>query len=142
MGDPDTDDVLNEITALVDDGENEQALVLFFRNVVGSSSTELDALLSALNWPASVDTVHTAIREERARKGYEFDDARFAGMTTLNLLLSGDESASFLRDATDVLNNALPNSEIAILTGHGHAAMNTAPELFVDEVLAFVLESN
>ncbi|WP_332100832.1 alpha/beta fold hydrolase [Halalkalicoccus salilacus] len=140
--DPDTEDVLDEMTALVDDGENEQALVLFFREVVGSSSTELDAYRSSPDWPARVDAVHTVIREERARKGYEFDAARFAGLTTPTLLLSGDESAPFLKDATDVLKDALPNSHIAIFAGHGHAAMNTAPELFIDEVLAFIPESS
>ena len=140
--DPDTEGVLDEMTALVDDGENEQALVQFFREVVGSSPTELDALRSAPNWAARVDAVHTAIREERARKEYAFDAARFAGLTTPTLLLSGGESAPFLTDATDVLDDALPNSRIAILAGHGHAAMNTAPELFIEEVLAFTHESS
>lgn len=138
----DTEDVLDEMTALMDDGENEQALVRFFRGVVGSSSTELDAYRSSPDWPARVDAVHTVVREERAEKGYEFDAARFVGLTIPTLLLSGDESAPFLKDATDVLNDALPNSRIAIFAGHGHAAMNTAPELFIDEVLAFIQESN
>ncbi|MFC7154712.1 alpha/beta fold hydrolase [Halomarina halobia] len=140
--DPDTEDVLDEMTALVDDGENEQALVLFFSGVVGMPSAELDALRSAPNWPARVDAAHTAIREERARKGYEFDAARFAGLTAPTLLLSGSESAPFLTDATDVLDDALPNSRIAVLDGQAHAAMNTAPERFIDEVLAFVRESS
>lgn len=136
--DPDTEDVLDEMTALVDAGENEQALLQFFREVVGVPPTELDALRSAPDWSARVAAVHTAIREERARKGYEFDAARFAGVTTPTLLLSGDESAPFLRDATNVLDDALPNSQIAIFAGHGHAAMNTGPELFIDEVLTFI----
>ena len=63
-------------------------------------------------------------------------------MTAPTLLLSGDESAPFVRDATEVLNNALPNSRIAIFAKHGHAAMNTAPELFIDEVHAFIRESS
>lgn len=87
-----------------------------------------------------MDAAHTAIREERARKGYEFDAARFAGLTIHTLLLSGSESAPFLTDATDVLNDALPNSRIAVLDGQAHAAMNTAPELFIEEVLAFIHE--
>jgi pimeloyl-ACP methyl ester carboxylesterase len=138
----DTEGVLNEMTALMDDGENEQALVLFFSNIVGSSPTELDAYRSAPDWLARVNAVHTVVREERAEKGYEFDAARFAGLTIPILLLSGDESASFLRDATNVLNEALPNSRITVFAGHGHAAMNTAPNLFIDEVLAFIQESS
>lgn len=38
----------------------------------------------------------------------------------------------------EVLDDALPNSRIAVLEGQGHFAMNTAPELFIEEVLAFV----
>lgn len=138
---PDTEDVLAEMTALVDDGEDEQALVRFFHGIVGSSPTELDAYRSAPDWPARVDAVHTVIREERASKGYEFDAVRFDGLTTPTLLLSGSESHPFLKDSTDVLDDALPNSRIAVFDGQGHAAMNTAPDLFVDEVLAFIRES-
>jgi pimeloyl-ACP methyl ester carboxylesterase len=136
--DPDTEDILDEMAALVDNGEKEQALVRFFRDIVGSSPTELDAYRSSPDWLARVDAVHTVIREERARKAYAFEAARFDGLTTPTLLLSGDESAPFLTDATDVLKDALPNSQIVIFAGHGHAAMNTAPELFIDEVLAFI----
>lgn len=67
--------------------------------------------------------------------------ALFAGLTTSTLLLSGDESAPFLRDTTDVLDDALPNSRFTVFAGHGHAAMNSAPDRFVDAVLAFVRES-
>lgn len=140
--DPDSADDLDAMTALVADGENERALVRFFRGIVGSSDAELDAYRSSADWSARVDAVHTVIREERARKGYEFDAARFAGLTTPTLLLTGDESAPFLADATHVLDEALPNSRVVTFAGHGHAAMNTAPELFVDEVLAFLHESS
>lgn len=140
--DPDTEDVLDEMTALVDAGENEQALVRFFREIARVPPAELDALRSAPNWPARVDAAHTAIREERARKGYVFDASRFAGLTTQTLLLSGSESAPFFTAATDVVNDALPNSRIAVLDGQAHAAMNTAPELFIDEVQGFIHESS
>lgn len=140
--DPDTENVLDEMTALVDNGENEQALVQFFREIAQVPEAELDALRSAPNWPARVDAAHTAIREERARKGYDFDAARFGRLTTPTLLLAGSESASFLTDATDVLNDTLPNSRIAVLDGQAHAAMNTAPELVIDEVLAFIYEAS
>lgn len=135
--DPDSENVLAEMEALVDDGENEQALVLFFREIVGAPSAELDALRSAPNWPARVDAVHSVVREERARKAYEFDAGRFAELTTPTLLVTGSESSPFLREATDALDDALPNSRVVVLDGQGHAAMNTAPELFLEEVLAF-----
>ena len=138
--DPDSEAVLAEMEALIETGEREQALLLFFRDVVDAPPTELDALRSAPNWPARVEAVHTVIREERARKAYEFDAAKFAALTTPTLLLVGSETAPFLRQATEALDHALPNSRIVIMEGQAHAAMNTAPELFVDEVLAFLRE--
>lgn len=87
-----------------------------------------------------MEAAQTAIREERARKGYEFDTARFSRLTIPALLLTGSESAPFLKDATDVLDDALPNSRIVVLDGQAHAAMNTAPERFVDTVLEFIQE--
>lgn len=136
--DPDTEDVVDEMAALVDDGAGERALVQFFREVATVPEAELEALRSAPNWPARVAAAHTAIREERARKGYEFDAARFAGLTTPTLLLAGSESAPFFADATAVLDDALPDSRIVVLDGQAHAAMNTAPERFVETVLDFI----
>ena len=139
--DPDSENVLDQMTALVDDGENEEALLRFFREVAHVPEPELEALRSAPNWPARVEAARTAIREERARKAYEFDAARFEGLTTPTLLLSGSESAPYYRDATEALDEALPNSRIVVLDGQAHAAMNTAPELLVDAVLEFIRES-
>ena len=140
--DPDTEDELAEMDDLIDDGENEQALVVFLREIAGMPATELDALRSAPNWPDRVDAVHTAIREERARKAYEFDAVRFADMTTPTLLLAGSESVHWMREATDALNDAFPDSRIVVFDGQGHAAMNTVPKHFVEEVLTFIRESH
>jgi hypothetical protein len=49
-------------------------------------------------------------------------------------LLLGGESPAFLKKATETVHDALPNSRIAVMPGQQHIAMNTAPELFIDEV--------
>ena len=130
--------VLAEMEALLNEGEDERALLLFFREVVGSSPAELDALRAAPNWSARVAAVRTVLREEPAPAEYEFDPVRFERLTTPTLLLAGSESAAFLGAATNALADALPNARVAVFEGHGHAVMNTAPERFVDEVLGFV----
>lgn len=73
---------------------------------------------------------------------YEFDATRFANMTTPTLLLSGSESPPFLRDATEVVDDALPNSRFVTFDGYAHEAMLTAPDRFVDEVLTFIREAD
>jgi pimeloyl-ACP methyl ester carboxylesterase len=131
---------LAEMEALLETGENEQALVLIFKDIAELPPAELDALRSAPNWPARVDAAHTILRESQAENEYEFDAARVADVTTPTLLLTGSESPQILKDSTETVNEALPNSRIVTFDGHGHAAMNTAPDRFVNEVFAFIHE--
>lgn len=127
-----------ELAALVDAGENERALEYFLRDVVDLPDFRIDELRAAPNWSARVDEAHTLPREYRAPTAYEFESERFETVTTPTSLLVGGESPQWTRDATDAFDEALPNSRISILEGEGHVAMNTAPERFVDEVLASV----
>lgn len=140
VGDPDrdTEPILDEMESLIEADEREDALVLFLGDVAGMPPAELEALRSAPNWPARVEAVHTVVREERARKAYEFDRGRFEALGTPTLLLLGGESAPLFGNATEALDAALPNAQVVVLPGQAHAAMNTAPELFVEEVLAFL----
>lgn len=131
-------DLLAEMTALVDEGDDEAALVVFLREVAGLSPSELDALRSAPNWQDRVELVHTVLREYPSSARYAFDPARFEGLDTPTLLLIGSERPSFYRDALSALDDALPNSRLVVLDGQGHVAMNTAPDRFVEEVLSFI----
>lgn len=135
-----SEEVLAEMEALLDAGENEQALVLLFEKIVELSPTEMDALRSAPNWPARVAAADTVLRESRAENEYEFDATRFASMTTPTMLLSGSESPQSLKDSTVAVDEALPNSRIVVFEGLGHGAISTAPDRFVEEVLAFIRE--
>jgi pimeloyl-ACP methyl ester carboxylesterase len=127
---------------LLGDGGSEQALVLFLRDIAGLTTDELDELRSAPLWQDMVDAAPALPRELRAIAGYEFEAARFADMTTPTLLLSGSESPPFYKDATEAVDSALPNSQVATFEGQEHVAMLTATNRFVDEVLAFIRESN
>ncbi|WP_338006152.1 alpha/beta hydrolase [Natronoglomus mannanivorans] len=132
---------ITEMTGLLADGANEEALVLFLRDVAGLTRTEIDAARSEPIWREMVDAAHLLPRELEAIVEYEFDAARFAATSVPTLLLSGSESPPVYRDATNALDDALPNSQIALFEGEEHAAMLTAPDRFVDEVLAFTREA-
>jgi pimeloyl-ACP methyl ester carboxylesterase len=75
----------------------------------------------------------------RVHEAYQFKPERFKTLNvpTLLLLLGGD-SPSFSKAAIEAVNGALPNSRIVVLPGQQHIAMDTAPDLFVREVLAFL----
>jgi hypothetical protein len=42
------------------------------------------------------------------------------------------------RQVIEILGVALPNSRIAVLSGQQHVAMDTAPELFLKELIRFL----
>ncbi len=135
-------EVVAELNGLLEEGENEAALLLFCREIAGLTPEEIDVFRTDPSWQDRVDGAHTLPREEQAIAEYEFRPARFAGTTTPTLLLSGGESPRAYRDATAAVHEALPNSRIVTFEGHHHVAMQTAPERFVEEVLAFVRETD
>ena len=130
--------VLVEMERLLDEGENEQVLVTFLQEIAQSTPEEIAEQRAAPNWQELVDAAHVWPRSVRAVGAYEFDAARFENMTTPTLLLSGSVSPPFLRDVTEPIDDALPNSRIVTFAGHGHEAMLTATDRFVDEVLTFI----
>jgi pimeloyl-ACP methyl ester carboxylesterase len=56
------------------------------------------------------------------------------------LLLRGGDSPPLFRQAVEAVDAALPDSRVVILPGQQHVAMDTNPELFVREVLGFLVE--
>jgi len=137
-----SEEILDEMKRLLDAGEDEQVLVLFLQEIAQSTPEEIDAQRSAPDWQDLVDAAHIWPRSVQAVGEYEFDAIRFANMRTPTLLLSGSESPPFLRDATEVVTNALPSSGLVTFDGQAHEAMLTAPDRFVDEVLTFLRASN
>ena len=90
--------------------------------------------------PARVAPAHTLPRELRAHEQYQFKADRFKGLTLPTLLMVGGDSPTFFKVAIDTLSATLPNCRVAILPGQQHIAMDTAPDLFIREVLAFLSE--
>lgn len=136
------DEVVVEMRRLLADGENEQVLVFFLRDIAELTPDELDNARSSSIWPDMVKAAPVLPRELQAVGDYEFDAARFAAMTTPTLLLTGSETHPLYKDATEAVNDVLPNSRIVTFDGHAHEPMNTAPDRFVNEVLAFIRESS
>ena len=92
-------------------------------------------------WAMRLASAHAVPRESRADGRYRFEAQRFRALSTPTLLLAGGDSPALLKAATQVVAAALPNSRVAVMPGQQHIAMNTAPELFVKEVLTFLREA-
>ena len=133
--------VVARINDLLVEGENEEALLVFCREIAGLTDAEIDAFRADPSWDDRVAGAHTLPREDEAFGSHELRGERFSAMTTPTLLLSGGESPQRYRDATEAVDDALPNSRIVTFEGQQHVAMNNEPDRFVDEVLSFVRES-
>jgi pimeloyl-ACP methyl ester carboxylesterase len=57
------------------------------------------------------------------------------------MLLQGGDSPAFARQAVEMVHAALPNSQVVVLPGQQHIAMDTDPEMFAEAVRSFLLEN-
>ena len=134
--------IVDEMERLLDDDEDEQVLVLFLEAIADLPPEAIAATRADPNWEHDVEVARTLPRQLRAVGEYTFDASRVADVSTPTLLLSGSESIPLVRDATDAVADALPDSRVVVFDGHEHEAMFTATSRFLEAVLAFVSETN
>lgn len=131
---------LDRLEALLEAGNREGALAAHYYANVGMTPDEFESMKSSPAWPARLAAAETLLRELRADEQYRFDARRLKDLYTPTLLLLGGNSPDTIKDGTSALHAALPNSQIAVLPGQEHIAMYSAPDLFLREVLGFLLE--
>jgi pimeloyl-ACP methyl ester carboxylesterase len=132
--------VPGRMQTLIDSGNNEEALEVFMQEVVGMSDRELDAYRRLPMWTVRIRLAPTIPREMAIDRDYRFDPGKFGSLEVPTLLLVGGDSPPLFRRATSAVASALPNSTVVSLDGQQHVAMDTDPDLFVREVLRFLLE--
>lgn len=132
--------VPDRMQALIDSGELEAALEVFMREVVRMPDHELEAYRQSPVWKVRIQLAPTIPRELAIDRTYRFDAERFASLQVPTMLLLGGDSPQFARQAVELVHSALPDSRVVILPGQQHIAMDTDPDLFVSEVLDFLLE--
>lgn len=125
----------------IDRGEFEAALELFLREEVKMPEHELEVYRSLPMWKERIKIVPTILREIVLDRSYQFDAAKFAGLRIPTLLLLGSDSPPIFRQAITTLSEALACSQVVEMPGQQHIAMDTAPDLFLHEVLTFLNET-
>jgi pimeloyl-ACP methyl ester carboxylesterase len=113
-------------------------VAFFMREVAGLPPDQVELLRSLPAWEGRLAVAHTIPREERASREYGFEPDRFRELDVPTLYLQGGDSSAPFRQAGEALREALPNCRITVMPGQGHAAMDTATELFTSEVLSFL----
>jgi pimeloyl-ACP methyl ester carboxylesterase len=131
--------VPDRIQALIDRGKLEAGLEVFFREVVRMPEPELAAYRQLPGWQVRIQLAPTIPREMALDRTYRLDPEKFADFQVPTMLLLGGDSPPLFQQATQLVDATLPNSQVVILPGQQHIAMDTSPDLFEKEVLGFLL---
>ena len=132
--------VVDRIERMIQDGDREQAVVTFLREVVKLSPSEVAAMRSRPSWPGFVATVDSHPRQMRALAAYRFDARRMGTVRMPTLLVTGSDTASpQLRQAIDSLQASLPNPTLVVLEGQQHNAMDSARQKLAEVIMSFLL---
>jgi pimeloyl-ACP methyl ester carboxylesterase len=133
-------EALDAVRSRLEAGDEEGALLTFYRDVLLMTPEEIEMIRSLPQYPALVAMAPTIPREAQAEDGYcsDFDPARLSGLRVPTLILVGGDSPEFEKAAAEALEAALPDGRVVVLPGQGHVAHRTAPELVEREVLRFL----
>ena len=132
--------LLNKMQNYVDEGRDEEAVKCFFIEVMKRPVAEVETIRTRTAWRSMVAMAHTIPRETREVQDYTFIPRRLKKIAVPTMLLVGGNSDQLMVSVTEALHEVIPNTQVVSLEGQDHSAMNTAPELFSDEVLRFLIE--
>jgi len=124
----------------IDADELEAALEILFREIVRMPEHEFEAYRQLPMWKVRITLTPTIPRELAIDRSYSFNPEKFANLKVPTLLLLGGDSPPLFQRAIETVDSSLSNSKVAIMAGQQHIAMDINPELFVEEVLKFLLE--
>lgn len=123
--------------AMVDDPA--ALLERFLREVVQMTPAEIDRFRASAAWAPRLAAAPTIPRELAAVEQRTTDLTALASRGTPTRLLLGEKSPAFLADAVARFHRMVPQSDVVVLPGQGHVAMDMAPALFEHEVRSFFL---
>lgn len=129
-----------KMQTLIDNNENEAALEVMLREVIKMPDHEFYKYRKLPAYKKRIELAPTIPREVMVELNYDFAAEKFAGFNIPALLLLGGDSPAVFREATELLDETLPNSKVVIMPGQQHIAMDANTELFVIEVKKFLTE--
>ncbi len=136
--DADTHDFFDRFRDAVENGRNEAATTMFFREMAGMEGDALSAFQSTPAWEERVPRAWTVVREMQAMMDAALPVERYHSVSMPTLLLVGTETPEEDVLMMHELDRVIPDSRLAELQGQGHMAHLTAPGLIANEVATFL----
>jgi pimeloyl-ACP methyl ester carboxylesterase len=131
-------DIVARLEKLLDKGKRGEVVSTFMREIARMPEERLRAIQSLPSWEGRAAVAHAIVRELKGQRSHPLRPEKFRAMKLPTLLLLGGASAAPFKATIDLLHQALPASEIAVLVGQQHAAMDTGKEIFLKPVLEFL----
>ncbi len=129
-------DAFERFDAYIKVGEYEKALIMLYE-IARAPIQEMELQKAQSNWQARLAATPTTRREVIGAMNYHFSPDKFRNLKTPTLFLVGSETTPFYKLATETVHKALLGSRVGVLSGQGHEAVVTSPELFLREVISF-----
>lgn len=120
-------------------GDTEAAISALLVGVMGATEDELRAMRTSPLWPSRLATIPTMPRELRAEADWVYQPGQFDAIAAATLLLAGSESPPAQGEATRRAAAAIPASQIRVLEGQGHFAIQSDPALVASIIRDFAL---
>jgi pimeloyl-ACP methyl ester carboxylesterase len=127
-----------EIEALVDRGDGDAALELFFREGMDQLAEDIQRIRDGPRWQDQLRYVRTGAYDVRITSTFVLEPERLGRIDVPVLFICGSESPPWMREGVETFAKAVPGSRLEILDGQGHNAQFTAPDVLADAVNAFL----
>ncbi|MDK1476124.1 alpha/beta hydrolase [Streptomyces sp. 549] len=131
-------DAPDRVQALLDAGDEDGAVTLLMRELVGLTQEQVEWMRGQPMWAGRLAAAHTLPRELRTDASITLSEADLRSISTPVLLLIGGQNEESLRPQARELCSLLQHGRIGVLPGQGHMAMDTAPELLTDTITSFM----
>ena len=128
----------DRLDALLAAGDRDAVVETLFRELEQMSEEDMNAFKAAPSWPGRVAAAHTIVREVRAETGARLDPELADRITVPVLLVTGEHSADPAKADIEAVAAALPDARIVVIEGQEHVADVLVPEVFAQQLLAFL----
>jgi pimeloyl-ACP methyl ester carboxylesterase len=130
--------VEGRLRARLAEGDLDEALTTFLREVVGMSEADVAAYRADPVWPLRAAAAGTVLRELEAEADPAASLEALGHVRQPVLQLLGGESLPVFRDATEALDGRLADGRVVVIDGARHAAHHTHPAEVVGSIRAFL----
>ena len=129
-------DVVERMQQALDDGRDEDAVLIMMREVVRMPEDEIATMRSLPSWPARVAAAPTLPREMSVE--LVWDPQEGPNVTARTLVILGGDSLAFMVEAAQRVLDGVPGAKLVVLEGQQHVADVIQPEKFADVVIEFL----